>query len=236
MNKNLMIWCSLKQQQQSLDQFGTIVKDIGVLLGQGEAFQIQKFKEGISDDYIKAKMMTYTTDQLEKAISKAKRYEIKKRYEPRLEGSLNTISNYTQRNQQNRRNQNNRGRRRNTDLSNIKCYSCNQFGHYARNCNNNNQQNQTNQQNRQNPQNQRNHHSQNPNPQQNSLEINALNLDDSEKTQRMLQQIDLKINGKCFCPLLDTGAQLEVIRLDLFKLLNKNYNPINARAAGISGE
>lgn len=208
MNRNLIIWTKLRQNNQSFENFGTSVKEIGNLLGQAPIFQVQKFKEGINDDYIKGKMMTFCGDSLEKAISKAKQYEIKKRYQlPNMEGRLNSM---------NIGEKDSRKRKGKRDLSRIKCYNCQEMGHYARNCPKKN--------------------SGNSGVAQNSIELNELKFNEQESLKRKLQQIDIKICGKKFSPMLDTGAQIEVIRLDLFKLLKKRYEPIRAKATGISND
>ena len=66
--KNLHLWNSLKQKNQSIDEFGTTVSSLGALLKLTEPLIILKFKEGLSDDQVKNKLLPQKCDNLEKAI------------------------------------------------------------------------------------------------------------------------------------------------------------------------
>ena len=73
--KNLHLWNSLKQKNQSIDEFGTTVASLGTLLKLADPLIILTFKEGISDEMVRIKILPCKCDTLEKAIEKAKQFE-----------------------------------------------------------------------------------------------------------------------------------------------------------------
>jgi len=91
---DLLLWNSLKQKNQSIesiDEFGTKVANLGTLLKLADPLVILKLKEGIADEMVRIKILRCRCDSLEKVIEKANQFKIAEKLGRKHTPQVNTV-------------------------------------------------------------------------------------------------------------------------------------------------
>ena len=220
--KNLHLWNSLRQKNQSLDEFGTIVASLGGLLKLIDPLIILKFKEGIADDQVRLKMLPHKCDTLEKAIEKAKQYEFGEKLVRKNEPQLNQIEQSTYRGpnkykhgktkqRTERKFEKKEIRKKESDKPKF-CWICGDQQHISRNC-----------------------------PKKKTeptVGVVQRLKEENERNpveERKLARIYINLEGRNVPAMLDSGAQLELIRKDVADQLGIKFDKTITHGTNFNG-